>query len=269
MSNYADILETYIIAEESIFEDVWKELDPFSKIGLVTMGAGTAVYQGTKLFNRFRQKRVSDKREIENEQPKRRSKESEYYKNTVAVITKLREEHSEAIEKEMKLRRTELKKFITFINRLSKKYHAQYFEVSSEWLVQYLNCKEDDDMWYDTNYLNPEVLLPSYGPKMAYRDVEEIYYYDNNLTLTVCTGNIHDWNDAVNDGKASVRDYEETKEYHDMINGVMNAIDNECKRYKTLARSVYGGDWDDCIIDIAFKPSDEFMNLAKRYGWYE
>jgi hypothetical protein len=108
-----------------------------------------------------------------------------------------------------------------------------------------------------------EELLPSKSPKKSSSD----YGWCNDITVVDC--NIYDWNEIEKNNTVNVRDWDEIEEYDKTIVNICKALDAVCSKLKCAVKSEYYGDWDDGPIVILLKPSDEFMKIAKSYGWHE
>ena len=67
----------------------------------------------------------------------------------------------------------------------------------------------------------------------------------------------------------SIRDYTYTKEFYDILEKISDEIKNKCRNFECVQTIACGGDWDNGSYHILFKPSDEFIKIAKSYGYSE
>ena len=266
---YSDILESYLIpVEEGLFST------------------------NKSLFNRKKTQQavVATSSPVNNPVKK---VEDPYLKNVRMVINKLQEEYPEVVEKEMKNRYLECKKLVTIIEKLAKKYkNIPGFKVSSENLQKYLEISKktkygyDPYAPYDSNDPNADIftdcdflqeILPFNKPvfytfieqeKVGHQD----WFYKTQWTVTYMTSNIHDWGESVYgdkyiSGEINIRDPKYNQEYFDILDNISNDLESMCRGLKYYMTTNYSGDWDNGIQDIVFKPSDEFLKLARNNGY--
>ena len=162
------------------------------------------------------------------------------------------------IEKELNLRKSELKKMTSIINRISKKMPL-WINLYSTDIKNYL--KNPNDKYIDSYFLKS--LLPAKSPALF----NTPFNFDKNCPIWIINSKYcltigeYDFN------KSSYQDF---NEFSDELGKLCAFIEEQIKgSFKCFHSIQIDGGKDDGVFMIILKPSDEFINIAKSYGWHE
>lgn len=240
-NSYADILESYTIAEEGI---------------------------GSFIKNIFKNKSKTVKPEGVIQDDKNKI----YLENTKKVISKMQEECPDIIKKEIALRKNEIIRMTEVVDKLSKISLPAGFSIDSSEIKEYAkSIKSLSIDGSDIRFLSD--LLPSKSPKIYSDDLLEEnckeWCFESGYCFNIGYFDIREWRDEKGLDLVGYNTPEE-KEYIKLLDKIRNKIKNtfngkfKCYQALSAESDVHEGD-----IIILLKPSDEFMRKAKEYGYTE
>lgn len=284
--NYADVLESYLIAEEGslkeIGRDLWKNASAGQKTVMIAAPIALAAGVVSAGISRYRAKNNDKKNNVyydntrndddkknnmyrENTENNDDNRNKVYYENTKNVIARMYEECPEIIQKELDLRKSELRAIIKIIDNLARKYKIGGFKISSNVIKEYLRNPENYD---DCDCRFIQDILPYYNPRI-YNLYLGQWNFDCRYYVEAYSTDIYDWNKLEKENSIeNLREYDDTREYWDVIAAIDADIKNACAKFKCFLGIGDGGDWDGTVGQILLKPSDEFIRVAETYGYY-
>lgn len=280
--SYADVLESYMIAEEGnfsqLFKDGWAMASKPMKVGFALSVAGAAAQLvaagigGYKLIRRKLGKATPVDKFKED-----KSKNKEYLDNTLWVINEMKEDCPELIEKELNLRKSELKRIIPILDAISKKTPSG-FTIYSKIVKNYLNSINNvsDIREYngniDCNFLID--LLPMSSPKLFNtkydKDCPE-WCFKSAYTLSIGSFDFFDWLRKEKGIKTVGHDSAEEEEFWNVYVKFHEFLESSFSGKFKCFQGIFGESdkGEGGYFEIVFKPSDEFIKAAKSYGWHE
>ena len=223
-----------------------------------------------------------------------------YTSNVNSVMNKIREECPEEIAKELSLRKNEMNKMINIIDKLARKYNTPGIYISSDILKKCLkpesygirNIKYDEDsdsqsFYYsifenyedafeddELNFAFLTDLLPKTKPNFnnLKDDVYDNWVYDSSYNIEYSAYDIHEWawnvyGEKYTIGEISVRNYEDTKDFNEKMVSIAEDLSSLARGLQCFMKTSFDGDWDDGWNSIVFKPSDNFLKIARKYGY--
>ena len=278
--SYADVLESYMIAEESNFSQLLKDgwgLASKPQKAAVALGTAGVVAQlvalgigGYKLIKRKLGKATPVGKDKED-----KSKNKTYKDNTLWVIDKMKRDCPEIIEKELNLRKAELKKIIPILDRISKRVPSG-FTIYSNVVKDYLN---DPNSAIDTRYDDIsdcsffQNILPMASPKIFNTEYDKNcpeWCFKSYYSLPIGLFDIFDWLKDEKGMTSIDHDSVEEEEFWNVYVKFHEFLESSFSKFKCF-QGIFGESdkGEGGYFEIVFKPSDEFIKAAKSYGWHE
>lgn len=278
--SYADVLESYMIAEESNFSQLLKDgwgLASKPQKAVVALGTAGVVAQlvalgigGYKLIKRKLGKATPVGKDKED-----KSKNKTYKDNTLWVIDKMKRDCPEIIEKELNLRKSELKKITQVLDRISKKVPSG-FSIYSRIIRDYLNNPDDalDKRYSDFGYCYFfQDILPISSPKIFNTEYDKNcpeWCFKSEYTISIGLFDIFDWLKDEKGMTSIDHDSAEEDEFWNVYVKFHEFLESSFSKFKCF-QGIFGESdkGEGGVFEIVFKPSDEFIKTAKSYGWHE
>ncbi len=240
-NSYADVLESYMIAEEGIFSKIWKN-------------------------QHFNNKNTSiNKKDISSKMP---NVTNDWKKNIKQCIDVMMIESPDIINNEFNLRKNELTKIVNIIDQISKKYAINGIKFNQSQILNYIkNPKNIGDDLFCYILLDPL-------PDKSWNNYKDNYTwaYESGFNIEIFDYDLYEWADyeyktKYHDGTVNIRDSKINNKFYKIIDNITKDISNKLTGFKCVSDISCGGDWDGGTYDIIFKPSEEFIKNAQKYGF--
>ena len=279
--SYADVLESYMIAEEGNFsqllKDGWRLASKPQKAVIALGTAGVAAQLvalgigGYKLIKRKLGKATPVGKDKED-----KSKNKTYKDNTLWVIDKMKRDCPEIIEKELNLRKAELKKIIPILDRISKRVPSG-FTIYSNVVKDYLNDPNSAiDIRYDdiSDCSFFQDILPMSSPKIFNIEYDKNcpeWCFKSYYSLPIGLFDIFDWLKKEKGMTTIEHDSAEEEEFWNVYVKFHEFLEGSFSGKFKCFQGIFGESdkGEGGVFEIVFKPSDEFIKAAKIYGWHE
>lgn len=231
MSNsYADVLESYVIAEEGFFD-----------------------------FFTFKK----------NKKPSPARDEKGVYSAKVQDISDMiQNEYPDLVKKEFDARRKCLNDIKKAIVRIGKKYKFPGFDVYLKDIDKALQEPEDFPFLSEIlPIVTPDNIKDANNNSDLY--FKYIYAFENDWEVSVYGGNQSDWFDSLPEDKKPTTRFipHEDDLWSQFRDKIFEIILNELKSNPFVYGLYDGGDNDGSAIDVIFKPSDQILKIAKEKGY--
>ena len=279
--SYADVLESYMIAEEGNFsqllKDGWGMASKPMKVALGLSTAGVAAQLVAVGIGGYRLiKRKLGKATPVGKDKEDKNKNKSYLDNTLWVIDKMKRDCPELIEKELNLRKSELKRIIPILDRISKKVPSG-FSIYSKTVKNYLDTinRLTDIREYngDADCSFIQDILPMTSPKIFNTEYDKNcpeWCFKSFYSLPIGTFDFFDWLSKEKGLKTIEHDSAEEEEFWNVYVKFREFLESSFSGKFKCFQGIFGESdkGEGGYFEIVFKPSDEFIKVAKSYGWH-